>query len=163
MEIKIKDIKVHTRTRPRGRQNHRGRWEYPKAYEFREYEGKVIVYFSVEGETVWDNIANRRRRPHEEYRKHMPTVLEALGLPADTKYRWNIHAGCTMCPCSPGIVIQTKGIRTPKKPKKGTVYAGLEGEEYFDCWVTITGEEHPADYDPAQIAEQVMSGAAVTL
>lgn len=64
------------------------------------------VYIFPQGETLLDNLQNRRSRPFNEYRKQvMPAVLKALGLPATTKVRWSQYAGCS-CPCSPGFIVE---------------------------------------------------------
>lgn len=64
------------------------------------------VYIFPQGETLLDNLQNRRSRPYNEYRKQvMPAVLKALGLPAGTKVKWSQYAGCS-CPCSPGFIVE---------------------------------------------------------
>lgn len=72
----------------------------------REYRSETRVYFFHSGETILGNLLNRRSRPTDIYRSYMGPVLEALGLPANTKYRWSSKAGCKMCPCSPGFIIE---------------------------------------------------------
>lgn len=116
--------------------------------EMKEFEQHTRVYFSPEGETIWDNLANRRRRPHQEYRRMMPTVFERTGI-EPVKFRWSKHAGCRMCPCSPGMILE----RTLRAE---------DGYTPFDIWVQVIGEIHPDDYDPEMIAVQVMGGMVVT-
>lgn len=63
------------------------------------------VYVWTEGETIIENLQNRRQRPHTIYKKELiPVVLWRMGLPADTKVRWSQKAGCG-CGCSPGFII----------------------------------------------------------
>jgi len=63
------------------------------------------VYVWPKGETILENLENRRERPYTVYRKEViPAVLAKLGLPSDTKVRWSQYAGCS-CPCSPGFII----------------------------------------------------------
>jgi hypothetical protein len=70
-----------------------------------EAHKKARVYVWPEGESIIENLQNRRTRPHTVYRKEViPGVLAALGLPADTRVKWSQYAGCS-CPCSPGFVI----------------------------------------------------------
>ena len=70
---------------------------------------KARIYIFPKGETLLDNLENRRSRPYNLYRKQViPTVLKAMGLPEDTKVRWSQYAGCSMCPCSPGFIIDSE-------------------------------------------------------
>ena len=63
------------------------------------------IYIWPKGESLINNIENRRQRPYTVYRKEViPAVLEKMGLPKDTKVRWSQFAGCS-CPCSPGFII----------------------------------------------------------
>ena len=70
-----------------------------------KWNGKSRVYIFPKGENLVENLINRRTRPYTEYRKQvMPDVLEAMGLPRDTKVKWSRYAGCS-CPCSPGFIV----------------------------------------------------------
>ena len=63
------------------------------------------IYIWPEGETIMDNLQNRRTRPYSVFRKQViPQVLEQLGWPADTKVSWSQRAGC-QCGCSPGFIV----------------------------------------------------------
>jgi hypothetical protein len=71
----------------------------------REFNRKTRVYVWPEGETLMENLQNRRGRPHTVYRKEvLPGVLRQMGLSENTKVRWSQYAGCS-CPCSPGFVV----------------------------------------------------------
>lgn len=73
---------------------------------FKKIHTKARVYFDFKGETVVDNLMNRRQRPHTVLRKEvMPKVLEQMGLDPKTKIRWSQYAGCS-CPCSPGFIVE---------------------------------------------------------
>lgn len=73
---------------------------------FKKRYTKARVYFSFKGETVLDNLMNRKGRPYNALRREaMPEVLKQMGLPADTKVRWSQYAGCS-CPCSPGFIVE---------------------------------------------------------
>jgi hypothetical protein len=91
--MKIKEVKI-LKNRSEG-------------YGYRAYRKsfKPIIYFSVDKESVLENLENRRSRPHTEYRKLINEALTAAGLPTNTGYKWtwNVKAGCSMCPCSPGF------------------------------------------------------------
>lgn len=67
---------------------------------------KTRVYIWPEGESIMENMQNRRSRPYNEFRKQViPGVLKALGLPAGAKVKWSQYAGCS-CPCSPGFIVE---------------------------------------------------------
>ena len=70
---------------------------------------KTRVYVFPKGESLYENLMNRRTRPHTVYRKEvLPAVFRAMGLPENTRARWSRYAGCS-CPCSPGFVLETSG------------------------------------------------------
>lgn len=99
MEMKITSTKMR---------NHReelykpGRWAEWK----RAANARTRIYIHPHGETLIDNLMNRRTRPYNEYRKLLPDILTAVGL--DPKLaesaRWSQKAGCG-CGCSPGFII----------------------------------------------------------
>jgi hypothetical protein len=66
---------------------------------------KTRIYF-FRAETLSANWARRFISPSREYRKFLPEVFDKLGLPADTVAKWNRYAGCSMCPCSPGFIVE---------------------------------------------------------
>lgn len=86
-----------------GYSDYRGRYRrYRRASE--RPDGHSIVYVSVSGETIFEQLINRRHRPYKALR---PIVLEELtkrGIEF-TNIRWSQKAGCS-CPCSPGFIIQ---------------------------------------------------------
>lgn len=66
---------------------------------------KTRIYVWAEKESVLENLANRRSRPHQLYKKHvMAEILERANLPVVTKVRWSQTAGCS-CGCSPGFIV----------------------------------------------------------
>jgi hypothetical protein len=89
-----------------------------RANTYKEFHKATRVYIWPKGETLLDNLENRRSRPYTEYRKQvMPKVLAAMGLPSYTKIKWSQYAGCS-CPCSPGFIVE--GVRGK------TVYVDVE-------------------------------------
>jgi hypothetical protein len=71
---------------------------------FRREHGTISVWFETqEDETVFEQLVNRRNRPHKEYRKHMDKILEACGLPEGTRLRWSQKEICA-CGCSPAFL-----------------------------------------------------------
>ena len=93
--------------------------------KWREYSSVPKIYIWTEGESLMNNLMNRKSRPFKFYRKMvLPEVFKQLGWPADTKVRWSQYAGCT-CPCSPGFRVHSN-VRP----------VGIEG--FFDIHVTIS-------------------------
>lgn len=95
--------------------------------EWREYWSAPRMYISIEDETVFDNLVNRKRRPYNEYKKmiHSSGVSSMINLET---LQWRQNAGCTLCPCSPGFIIPVQEIEI-----NGVV------TRHFDLWVTLTG------------------------
>lgn len=97
---------------------------------------KPRLYISPEGEGILANFANRTSRPYNTYRKMLPQIFLALGLPANTKARWSQHAGCSMCPCSPGFILDVEGT--------------------FDAWATIEmAAQEPTEEGVYRVAQIV--------
>ena len=65
---------------------------------------RVFVDF---GEDVWTHLANRRSRDYTTLKPLIAEKLTEMGIEF-TKIRWNRYAGCSMCPCSGGFMIETK-------------------------------------------------------
>jgi len=63
-------------------------------------------YIFPVGEGILDNLANRRNRPHTQWKKLMPEILKKAGLSAKeiegVKPSWSQKCGCS-CGCSPGF------------------------------------------------------------
>ena len=83
--------------------------EHPRSWALertaRSFYKAPRIYIWIKGETILQNLANRRSRPHRMYRERvLPTVFAKLGWDAKTKVRWSQYAGCS-CPCSPGFVV----------------------------------------------------------
>jgi len=68
------------------------------------------IYIWPNGETIIQNLINRRQRPYTQYRREvLPKLFSQLGWSPDTRVRWSSYAGCS-CPCSPGFIV-TDGPR----------------------------------------------------
>lgn len=85
----------------------------------RAYHKHPRLHIFVSGETLIENIQNRKSRPHQIYRAVLPAIFKQVGLPEDTKASWSQYAGCT-CPCSPGFVLK-------------------DNYDHFDIYVDIKG------------------------
>lgn len=70
------------------------------------------LYIGPEKETFMENfLVGRRNRPTRLYRSVLPEIFERFGLPEDTKAVWSRHAGCSMCPCSPGFILKHPDLK----------------------------------------------------
>ena len=67
---------------------------------------KTVVYMWPKGETILENLANRRNRPIEQMRALLPEVLRLSGISTAIaeSAKWRQSAGCK-CGCSPGFII----------------------------------------------------------
>ena len=64
---------------------------------------RTRVYVFLEGESVLEDLVNRRSRPHNLYKKEiLPALAEKFPLFPE-KLSWSQKAGCA-CGCSPGFV-----------------------------------------------------------
>lgn len=120
MDLKVTDLRI----RPSG-----------------DYSRKTRVYVNIVGETLWDNLAERRSRPYNAFRPVVEAALKEHDIEFE-KMSWSQKAGCS-CPCSPGFIL-----------------TGSYGKE---IWVDVEGYEPQTDYDREAIAEQVMHGIRVVL
>jgi len=64
-----------------------------------------IIYVNLTGETIWENLQNRRTRPYTEWRRLLAPLAAELGIPEGARLAWNRRAGCS-CPCSPGFNVR---------------------------------------------------------
>ena len=97
------------------------------------------MYVEVADETVFDNIANRKRRPYNVYKTliHSTNLASVLDL---REFRWSQHAGCT-CNCSPGFILGHQSI----VDDEGNSYA------YFDLWLTLENAPSVDETKPARV------------
>lgn len=80
-----------------------------------KFKNKIYMW---PDETVWENLENRRNRPHTEWKKEViPMVMDWLKTNKpnhyetlkNSKWGWRQNCGCSMCPCSPGFVSDNEG------------------------------------------------------
>jgi hypothetical protein len=76
----------------------------------KRYAQKMRIYFDIKGETLMENLENRRCRPYNEYKKLLPQVIkelqnQGLNITGNEKIYWSQKAGCS-CGCSPGFVLE---------------------------------------------------------
>jgi hypothetical protein len=65
---------------------------------------KPRVYLSFKGETIVDDLMNRRRRPYEVIKPLLAELLACETKAQDVKLSWSQKAGCS-CGCSPGFIV----------------------------------------------------------
>ena len=77
-----------------------------KGGTWREQNSKSHLSVHMLGESVWDNLMNRRNRPTKIWKMVGETALISLGMEEElfAKMYWNQKAGCS-CPCSPAFVM----------------------------------------------------------
>lgn len=73
-----------------------------KGNDSRYAPSRVFVDF---GEDVWTHLANRRSRDYTTLKPLIAAKLTEMGIEF-TKIRWNRYAGCSMCPCSGGFMLE---------------------------------------------------------
>lgn len=117
----IREVTVLRRPRPKRVHPAYGRPYWSTTH--RSYQSRPKVYFDVVDETVGEHLVNRHRRPGGAWRALLPAALGAVGIPAAISARWDIHAGCSMCPCSPGFRLGIDWSEVADAP--------------FDVWVTV--------------------------
>lgn len=73
---------------------------------YRERNGKSHLSVHMKGESVWDNLMNRRNRPTKIWKMVGETAMTSLGMEEELydKMFWNQKAGCS-CGCSPAFVM----------------------------------------------------------
>lgn len=73
------------------------------------------IYVFPKGETLIENLRNRKSRPYTSYKKEvLPKLLEMLEREHPNEFSaingrkivWSQYAGCS-CPCSPGFIVHT--------------------------------------------------------
>ena len=93
------------------------RKEYYRSGEPQKFKNKMYIF--PFGETLLENIENRRFRPYNLYKQEViPMVMERIKKKypdyyeqlKDTKWSWNRKCGCSMCPCSPGFIGDSTGF-----------------------------------------------------
>lgn len=88
------------------------------------YDKAPRMYVGVSDETLFDNLANRKRRPYNVYKTllHSSDVKRVLNV---GNLQWSQYAGCS-CPCSPGFILPKQMIE-------------IEGDNvwHFDVWVML--------------------------
>jgi hypothetical protein len=77
-----------------------------KGGTYRERNSKSHLSVNMLGESVWDNLMNRRNRPTKIWKMVGETALASLGMEEElfAKMYWSQKAGCG-CGCSPAFIM----------------------------------------------------------
>lgn len=94
----------------------------------RHSTSRSIIYVHPHGETIIENLINRRSRPIKLFRQHAEEALKERGI-SYSKLRWNQKAGCG-CGCSPGFIAEDVQMHGQYQP--------------LEIWVEI--EEKPVAF-----------------
>lgn len=67
---------------------------------------KSSLYVGLSGESIWDNLMNRRNRPTKLYKLIAEEAFAVAGITEEMygSLLWSQYAGCS-CPCSPGFKV----------------------------------------------------------
>lgn len=103
--MKISKVQVHERGRPTSTFDWKGRNVPPSRRDIKEFYEETRVYVQPENYSIMENLANRRSRPHNVWKPIVQQELKDAGY--EGKIRWSQYAGCKMCPCSPGFILET--------------------------------------------------------
>jgi hypothetical protein len=95
MEMKVAAVKINERSWSRN--THKEMRKAPR------------VYVWPVGESLIDNLINRRSRPIKLFRGLALQGLKESGIEVQ-KMRWSQYAGCT-CPCSPGFILDEYTVK----------------------------------------------------
>jgi hypothetical protein len=144
IDNEVATITFIERRRPMWRYNDRWYTQRDWNRDWRSYNEEPRIYVSGGvAETVLDDLQNRRRRPWTLWKKMLPDVLTACGVSLNLEgLRWSKNAGCTMCPCSPGFVIQKQTIG---------LSAGNPPVANWDVWVKIKDAPSVDERKPARV------------
>jgi len=76
--------------------------------DYTEKTKKSRIYVFGDEESVLDNLQNRLNRPVALWEMIAVKALEECGFGKEdySKLKWSQKAGCSMCPCSPGFILQ---------------------------------------------------------
>ncbi len=85
---------------------------------------KARMYFFPKGENVLENLVARTFRPKVLYRTVFDEVFEKASVGKPERITWDQYAGCAMCPCSPGFVLD--GIFNV------SIYVTYEGDQVIE-------------------------------
>jgi hypothetical protein len=90
--------------------------EYYSQRKGEPYRDSNKAYVWVSGESIAENLTERRSRPYKYYQENiLPEILRQVDakhpeykISINVKdWGWRQKCGCSMCPCSPGFIQKT--------------------------------------------------------
>jgi hypothetical protein len=97
---------------------------------------KTRIYVSAKDWNVMDNFLDRlttggkkAKELHKQIREDGTLARFLKAMEIKGKVRWDSHAGCSSCPCSPGFVIDND--------------ADVVGDKGREIWITVTPSTLP--------------------
>lgn len=84
---------------------------------------KSRLHVFIEGESILENLENRRSRPYTEFKKLLAPIFKMLGV---AKARWSQKAGCS-CGCSPGFILDRLVMINPDDQAASDVFVTIKG------------------------------------
>ena len=115
-------LKIEASPRSMHRTRGRNGRQYVSGRNVREFYQASRVYVWPRGESILENLCNRRSRPYTEYRKLL------AGKSFMEKARWSQKAGCS-CGCSPGFILD-RTLHKDDKPVDFHVEVADEKDVY---------------------------------
>jgi hypothetical protein len=112
-------------------------------YEKNDYLARPRMFVSGDtDDTVMENLENRTRRPMKVWRKGAENLLNKWALPfGSMELKWSQNAGCRMCPCSPGFIMQIEGYSKHNEISVTLKFELPDGREVrfdrYDVWVEL--------------------------
>lgn len=139
--VEITKVTIRPRTKP----------SYMYGQDGIAFRKKPRIYLSIENyNPIHDMQGERYDKPHKILRGAIPLAMNQTWkgkniADADAfSLKWNPHAGCSMCPCSPGFVVS--GFN-------GKI--GQDDEFQWDAWITYRYVGADAERNPPQKPTEV--------
>ena len=110
-------------------------------YDMRRKNGKIVVYKGFADDTILQSFLDRvngvdRETEHKTIEKELKWfIAKQFGLEEDDlKMKFDLKAGCSMCTCSPGWLIEFPDQHPINERENGYQYAY---PRQYDMWVTL--------------------------
>ena len=114
-------------------------------YDMRRKNGKFVVYKGFADDDVLKSFRDRldgvdREAEHKKIEKELKWfIAKQFGLEEDDlKMKFDLKAGCSMCTCSPGWLIEFPDQHPINERENGYKYAY---PRQYDMWITLNKRE----------------------
>jgi hypothetical protein len=121
-----------------------------------EFQSRPRMYVSGDvEETVLDHLNNRTNRPMKIWRKGAMNLISQWALPfSKFELKWSQNAGCRMCPCSPGFIMQMDGYSKHDSWSPLLAFDLPDGRSVrfsrFDVWVHLNNTSNVDETRPSR-------------